>query len=91
MKANAENKKKVINRLSRLEGQIRGVRRMIEEGDDCEKIVTQLSAVHSALEGATKLAMAEFFTICLSESVEKGESQDQAVERFVSLLLNTKI
>jgi DNA-binding FrmR family transcriptional regulator len=40
----------VLKRLSRLEGQIRGVQRMVEEGKDCREIVTQLSACKSALD-----------------------------------------
>ncbi len=91
MEANEESKKKVINRLSRLEGQIGAVRRMVEEGEECENIVTQLSAVHSALEGATKLIVANFFLICLAESREKGDNQQEAVDRFISLLLNTRM
>ncbi len=88
---NEADRKKVVNRLSRLEGQIRAVRRMIEDGEECEDIVTQLSAVHSALEGATKLIVANFFLECLSESQEKGEDQQEAVNRFVSLLQNTRM
>ncbi len=91
MKTNEEGKKKVKNRLSRLEGQIRAVRRMVEEEKDCTGIVTQLSAVHSALEGVTKLIVANYFLTCLSESQQKGEDQEQAVERFISLLLHTRM
>ena len=91
MEINESKKKEVINRLSRLEGQIRAVRKMIENDDDCEKTLTLLSAVHSALEGATKLVMANYFHKCLVECEEKGESQEEAVDRFVSLLLNTKM
>ena len=91
MQVPAEKKKQVVNRLSRLEGQVRAVRRMIEEGEDCEKIVTLLSAVHSALEGVTKLVVTDFFRECLNECAEKGESQEEAIDRFVSLLLNTKM
>jgi len=88
---NEEAKTKVVNRLARLEGQIRAVRGMIEDGKECEDIVTQLSAVHSALEGVTKLIVANFFLECLSESQQKGENQQEAVDRFVSLLLNTRM
>ncbi len=91
MEGNQQARKKVANRLSRLEGQIRAVRRMIEEEEECENIVTQLSAVHSALEGVTKLIVANFFLECLTESQEKGEDQQEAVDRFVSLLLNTRM
>lgn len=87
MQVTEENRKKIVNRFSRLEGQVRAVRRMIEDGEDCEKIVTLLSAVHSALEGVTKLVIADFFRECLNES----KDQDQAVDRFVELLLNTKM
>ncbi len=91
MKVPEEKKKEVLNRLSRMEGQVRAVRRMIQEGEDCEKIATQLSAVHSALEGATKLVVAGFFRECMLESLEKGEDQEEAINRFVSLLLNTRM
>jgi len=46
--------KKLLNRLARLEGQIKGIRRMIEAGDTCSGIITQLSAVKQA---ASSLAM----------------------------------
>ncbi len=91
MESKEEARKKVVNRLSRLEGQIRAVRRMVEEEKECEDIVTQLSAVHSALEGATKLIVANFFMVCLAESEQKGKNQQEAVERFLSLLLSTRM
>ena len=91
MQVTEENRKKIVNRFSRLEGQVRAVRKMIEQGEDCEKIVTLLSAVHSALEGVTKLVVADFFRECLSDARESGKDQDEAVDRFVNLLLNTKM
>jgi DNA-binding FrmR family transcriptional regulator len=41
---------RVLNRLRRIEGQVRGLQRMIDEGKDCEQVLTQLSAVKSALD-----------------------------------------
>ena len=84
------NKRDVLNRLSRLEGQIRGVKKMIEEEVECEKIVGQLSACHSALEGATKLVVVHYFGECLEESRKRGEKEEEAFRRLLSLLLNTK-
>ncbi len=84
------NKKKVLNRLSRLEGQIRGVRGMIKKEKDCEEIVAQLSAVHSALEGATKLVLVNFLQKCLEECQEGDQSEDDAFERLADLLLKTR-
>ncbi len=91
MQVTEGNRKKIVNRFSRLEGQVRAVRKMIEDGEDCEKIVTLLSAVHSALEGVTKLVVADFFRECLTEAHDSGKDQDEAVDRFIDLLLNTKM
>ncbi|MGM0652882.1 MAG: metal-sensitive transcriptional regulator [Bacillota bacterium] len=91
MQVTEENRKKIVNRFSRLEGQVRAVRRMIEDGEDCEKIVTLLSAVHSALEGVTKLVVVDFFRECLTEARENDKDQEEAVDRFVDLLLSTKM
>ena len=52
----------VLNRLRRAEGQIRGIQRMVEEGEDCHKIAQQFSAVRKALD-STYLRM----TVCFME------------------------
>ena len=44
------NKSAILNRLARIEGQVRGLQRMIEEGKECEQILAQLAAVRSALD-----------------------------------------
>ena len=46
----AEARTDVLNRLRRAEGQIRGIQRMVEEGEDCHKIAQQFSAVRKALD-----------------------------------------
>lgn len=45
-----EEEERILNRLARIEGQVRGLQRMIEEGKDCEHVLAQLSAVRSALD-----------------------------------------
>lgn len=86
------SKKKIINRLARLEGQIRGIRTMIEKDNkECEEIVTQLSAVHAALENTTKLIVVGYLEECLQESEHKGEERKEALERIAALLLNTRL
>ncbi len=49
-KPNPEQAKNLINRLSRVEGQVRGVKKLIETGDDCEKIIQQMTAARKALD-----------------------------------------
>jgi CsoR family transcriptional regulator, copper-sensing transcriptional repressor len=84
-------KEDIINRLARLEGQIRGVRKMIDEDKACEEIVTQLSAVHSALENVSKIAITAFFDKCLLECESRGEDRRQAMERLAGLLLKSRL
>jgi DNA-binding FrmR family transcriptional regulator len=61
------SKEVLLNRLKRLEGQVRGVERMIEEGRDCESIITQMGAVRSAIEGAGVLLLSNYTKICFGK------------------------
>lgn len=77
---------KVINRLKRAEGQLAGVLRMLEEGRDCEDIVTQLSAVSRALDRAGFAIIATGMRQCLVESDGRGALHVQKLEKlFLSL------
>jgi DNA-binding FrmR family transcriptional regulator len=90
MEKDSNIKKSIVHRFSRLEGQINAIRRMVEDGEECEKIVTQLSAVHAALESATKHILAGFLKECMKECIAKGMDQDEALDRFASLMLHTR-
>ena len=73
----------VLNRLRRAEGQIRGIQRMVEEGEDCLKIGQQFAAVRKALD-STYLRM----TVCFMEQelnarVQPDESQKASLEAMV--------
>ncbi len=73
----------VLNRLKRAEGQIRGVQRMIEEGESCLKIGQQFSAVRKALD-STYLRM----TLCFMEQELDGRLQpDEAQKADLALML----
>lgn len=62
------SKEVLLNRLKRVEGQIRGIERMIEDGRDCESIITQLGAVHAAIESVGGLMLRNYMKICFKES-----------------------
>lgn len=66
----------VLNRLRRAEGQIRGIQRMVEEGEDCLKIGQQFSAVRKALD-STYLRM----TVCFMEQELSARMQPDAVQK----------
>jgi len=75
----------IITRLRRVEGQVRGIQRMIEEGRDCEAIVTQLMAARAALDRASILIINSHIERCLLDATgQEGRAQ---LERLVSFLL----
>ncbi|WP_053639905.1 MULTISPECIES: metal-sensitive transcriptional regulator [unclassified Streptomyces] len=83
--------KAVLNRLRRAQGQISGVIRMIEEGRDCEEVVTQLAAASRALDRAGFAIIATGLQQCLAE-VEggrgDGEDRDAMRARLEKLFLS---
>jgi DNA-binding FrmR family transcriptional regulator len=62
------SKEVLLNRLKRIEGQIRGIERMIEDGRDCESIITQLGAVHAAIESVGGLMLRNYMKICFNKN-----------------------
>lgn len=77
----------VVSRLKRVQGQIGGIVRMIEEGQDCSKVVTQLAAASKALDKAGFKIIATGLRQCLQGGEDQARQVDQAeLERlFLSL------
>lgn len=76
---------KVINRLRRAEGQLGGVIKMMQEGRDCEEVVTQLAAVSRALDKAGFAIIASGLQQCINDG-EQGQVDRAKLERlFLSL------
>lgn len=82
---NQDEREQVLTRLRRVEGQIRGIQRMIEEERECEAIVTQLMAARAALDKASLFIMTHHIERCLL-SPSSGGSRAQ-LERIMSFLL----
>ncbi len=82
----SENKKKIAHRLRRAEGQIAGVRRMVDEGKYCVDILVQLSAAQAALAQAGKAVLAQHMATCVKDSFESGDDQDR--ERKIAELMD---
>ena len=75
----------VVNRLKRAQGQLGGVLRMIEEGRECEDVVTQLAAVSRALDRAGFAIVATGLKQCLSE---EGGAESLDVKKMEKLFLS---
>lgn len=81
-----EDVERVLNRLRRIEGQVRGLQRMIEEGKDCEAVLTQLSAVKSALDRVGIFLISHRMRECL-EHGSATEVDEAAMEQAFEIFL----
>lgn len=86
----AKDKEKLQNRLKRIEGQVRGLQRMVDEEAYCIDLLTQISSSVSALEKVGTLLLKDHVEHCVRESIENGDQADEkiqeltaAVERFL--------
>lgn len=76
-------KKDVIMRLRRIEGQLRGIQRMVEEGVPCPEILTQVAAATAALKKASMTIIQTYMEECLSKSrEERGIKREDAIRDF---------
>lgn len=82
--------KSVVNRLKRIEGQIKGVLNMIEQNKDCKDVVIQLSASRSAIDRTIGLIVSLNLEQCVRENIEKGESTEKLVKEAVELLVKSR-
>ena len=80
--------KDLMNRLSRIEGQIRGIRRMVEEDAYCIDIINQVAAANAALNSFTKVILADHIHTCVTEDVQAGGSEkvDELVKTLQKLM-----
>lgn len=79
-----KEQKDLINRLNRIEGQIRGIRGMLENDAYCIDILNQVSAANSALNSFTKVLLAQHIRTCVAEDLHQGN--DEKLEELVKTL-----
>lgn len=76
--------KDLIHRLNRIEGQIRGIRGMVERDVYCADILTQVAAVNAALNSFNKVLLAEHIRTCVTRDIREGK--DETVDELVNIL-----
>lgn len=84
-KRSPEEYQSLIHRLNRIEGQIRGIRGMVERDVYCPDILVQVSAANAALNGFTKELLAQHLRTCVANDIREG--RDEAIDELVKLLL----
>ena len=79
-----EEYKMLMNRLSRIEGQVRGVRKMVENDAYCVDILTQVSAIQAALNGFNRELLANHIRTCVMDDIRNGN--DEIIDELVQTL-----
>ncbi len=77
-------KKDLMNRLKRIEGQVRGVEGMIEKGSYCTDVLVQVSAITSALNSFNKVLLKNHIKTCVAENIRSGK--DEVIDELVTTL-----
>lgn len=79
-----EEYKQLLNRLSRIEGQVRGIKKMVVEDAYCIDILVQVAAANAALNSFTKELLAAHIRTCVADDIRAGN--DETVEELVAVL-----
>lgn len=83
-----EEVKELITRLNRIEGQIRGIRKMVEEDSYCVDIITQVNAAKCSLNSFSKMILGNHIKTCVADDIRNGseEKTDELVELLQKLM-----
>ncbi|GFI51436.1 copper-sensing transcriptional repressor CsoR [Lachnospiraceae bacterium] len=76
--------KDLVNRLSRIEGQVRGIKKMVENDAYCPDILIQVSAVNAALNSFNRVLLANHIRTCVTNDIREGKSE--TVDELVATL-----
>lgn len=83
---NEEERRALLNRLSRIEGQIRGIRGMVENDAYCVNILTQSSAASAAMNAFNRALLASHVRGCVARDIREGK--DETIDELISTLQN---
>lgn len=74
----------LIHRLNRIEGQVRGIKGMVEKKVYCTEILVQVAAVNAALNSFNKVLLANHIRICVAEDIRQGK--EETIDELVAVL-----
>jgi len=80
----------IKNRVKRMEGQLRGILKMMEDNKECKDVITQLSAVRSAVDRTVGVIVSSNLVECVLEAEHKGEKTDELIKEAVNLLVKSR-
>lgn len=79
-----EEYKKLINRLNRIEGQVRGIRKMVENNAYCTDILVQSAAVNAAINAFNKELLGNHIKTCVADNIRNGN--DEVIDELVAAM-----
>ncbi|MBP1970469.1 DNA-binding FrmR family transcriptional regulator [Virgibacillus natechei] len=85
-----EYDEKVMNRMKRAEGQVKGVLKMMEEGKDCKDVISQLSAAKNALDRTSAVIVSKNLEQAVREDQENGGNTEDIINEAVQLLVKSR-
>jgi DNA-binding FrmR family transcriptional regulator len=91
MAAEQQRTKQVLDRLARLEGHTRGVRRMVEDGRECEEVLLQISAVQAAWRKLAEIIIEDHIEVCMAQAAAEGAAGADAVRQLKSALASAHL
>ncbi|WP_353931845.1 metal-sensitive transcriptional regulator [Okeanomitos corallinicola TIOX110] len=80
-----ESLRKIVNRLSRIEGHIRGVKTMVQQNSPCPDVLLQIAAVRGALDKVARIVLDEHLTECIARASENGNIDTEIAELKAAL------
>ncbi|KQL42007.1 MULTISPECIES: metal-sensitive transcriptional regulator [Bacillaceae] len=80
----------IKNRVKRIEGQLRGILKMMDEDKGCKEVITQLSAVRAAMDRTIGVIVSTNLIECVRLADENGESAEELVKEAVNLLVKSR-
>jgi len=75
-----KKREEVIKRLARIEGHLRGVKRMVEENKSCPEVLLQLAAVRAALDKVGRIVFEDHVETCVSKAIKEGAGESAVAE-----------
>ncbi len=77
----------LVKRLRRVEGQARGLQKMLVEGRECEDLIIQLAAMREAISKVGMVVIGKYMEKCLREDIAQGKSGKEGLERALNILM----
>ena len=80
-----ESIRRIVNRLSRIEGHVRGVKRMVQEQENCPDVLVQLAAVRGAVDKVSRLILDEHLSQCIARAAQQGNIEKELAQLQAAL------